>query len=144
VLVAHVQLDGGTGSLVCGYPVAVPEQARRAQVRALLGRRDESLILGADLNETPAALATEIAAAGFRDALQQDPTPTRPMRRVTFGAAWERQLERAPHFSLEPRRLDYLLSRGAVALSAGVEDLHDGDRYASDHALVWARFRPGR
>lgn len=140
VLVAHVPLGGAVVALVCGHTVAVPEPARRSQIDALLGRRDERVILGADLNDTPDALAGSIAAAGLRDALREDLTPTWPMCRVTFGKAWESQLLRAPDFSLAPRRLDYLLSRGVVALSAQVDQLHDGEQYASDHALVWGRF----
>lgn len=141
VLVAHVLLGAATVSLVCGHTVAVPDDARRDQIEALLARRDDRLILGADLNDTPHALAESIAAAGLHDSLAGDLTPTWPMCRMTFGSAWESQLLRAPHFSLAPRRLDYLLSRGVVALSAQVDQLHDGERHASDHALLWGRFR---
>lgn len=141
VLVAQVALDGAVVALACAHTVAVPVQARRAQISALLARRDDHMILGADLNDTPDALADPIAAAGLRDALGDDSTPTWPMCRMTFGKAWESQLLRAPNFSLAPRRLDYLLSRGIRALSAQVDPLHDGDGYASDHALVWGRFR---
>lgn len=140
MMVAHVALEGATVALVCAHTVAVPEQARRSQIAALLRRRDERVILGADLNDTPDALAGSIAAAGFQDALRDDLTPTWPMCRMTFGRAWESQLLRAPSFSLQPRRLDYLLSRGVVALSAQVDQLQAGERYASDHALVWGHF----
>ncbi len=141
VLVARVAIADEMVTLVCGHTVAVPEAARRAQVAALLCRTDVPLILGADLNEPPDALRADIAEAGLRDCLPPDAPPTWPMCKVTFGAAWENQLRRAPHFSLRRRRLDYLLCRGVVPLDARVDELSADGRYASDHALVWARFR---
>jgi endonuclease/exonuclease/phosphatase family metal-dependent hydrolase len=144
VLVARVDLTDETVTLVCGHTVAVPEVARRAQVSALLfGRPDDPLALGADLNETPEVLSADIEEAGLRDCLSVDGPPTWPMCKATFGAAWENQLRRAPHFSLRRRRLDYLLCRGMIPVAAEVDELGANGDHASDHALVWARFRVG-
>jgi endonuclease/exonuclease/phosphatase family metal-dependent hydrolase len=140
VLVAHVDLGGARVTLVCGHTVAVPADARRAQAQALLARADDPMILGADLNDTPDALQELIAAAGLRDSLAEDETPTWPTCETTFGAAWRQQLRRSPDFSLSPRRLDYLLSRGVLPLRAQVRELRHGPEYASDHALVTASF----
>jgi hypothetical protein len=96
-------------------------------------------VLGADLNDVPGVVAPLIAGAGLRDSLDGDTSATWPMCRQTFGDAWRSQIGRAPHFSLEQRRLDYLLTRGLEVLDAGVEPLRgEGGTYASDHALVWA------
>jgi endonuclease/exonuclease/phosphatase family metal-dependent hydrolase len=137
VLVATV--DGIT--VVCGHTVAVPEDVRRAQVEALVARGGEPLILGADLNDTPEHVAPLLERSGLRDALDGDAAPTWPMSDVTFREAWELEIGRAPTFSLERRRLDYLLSRGLRVLDAGVAELEALDgRHASDHALVWATY----
>ena len=77
----------------------------------------------------------------WTDALDGDPVATWPMNEQTFGTAWRSVLGHAPQFSLERRRLDYLLSRGLEVLEAGVDELQaDGGPHASDHALVWARY----
>lgn len=139
ILVARVAIDGEPVSVACGHTVAVPEDVRAEQVRALLKRPEDPLILGADLNDVPSAVGPLVEAAGLHDALGADEVATWPMCRQTFGEAWRSQIGRAPHFSLEQRRLDYLLTRGMAVLDAGVEPLRGEDgTYASDHALVWA------
>jgi endonuclease/exonuclease/phosphatase family metal-dependent hydrolase len=145
-LVAQVACTRGPVTVVCGHTVAVPAEVRRIQVRALLGRREDGpVVLGADLNETPEAVAPALEETGWRDALDGDAAPTWPMNPRTFGTAWESVIGRAPEFSLERRRLDYLLSRGLDVLAAGVEELAcDGGPHASDHALVWARYAISR
>ena len=144
VLVADVECLGGPVTLVCGHTVAVPEPVRREQVRALLARGGAPLVLGADLNDTPEAVAPLLRDAGLQDALDGDQAVTWPMNELTFGEAWRSVIGHAPQFSLEPRRLDYLLSRGLRVAAAGVEELQpDGGPHASDHALVWARYTVG-
>jgi len=142
IIVTRAPTTGGDVTLICAHAVAVPEPERRAQVEALLARRDSPLVMGADLNDVPGAVADALAEAGLRDPLAGDPTPTWPTCEATFGAAWRSQLRRAPHFSLEPRRLDYLITRGVDVLHTEVDRLADGPDHASDHALVWGRFRP--
>ena len=145
ILFARVEVDGEPVSIACGHTVAVPEDVRAEQVRALLARSEDPLILGADLNDVPAVVGPLIEEAGLADALGRDEVVTWPMCRQTFGEAWRSQIGRAPHFSLEQRRLDYLLTRGMEVLDAGVEELRADDGvYASDHALVWASARPVR
>jgi endonuclease/exonuclease/phosphatase family metal-dependent hydrolase len=144
VLVASVSCASGPVTLVCGHTVAVPEDVRREQVRALLARGGAPLVVGADLNDTPDAVAPLLRDAGLQDALDGNPVATWPMNEQTFGAAWQAVLGRAPQFSLARRRLDYLLSRGLEVAGAGVEELHPpGGPHASDHALVWARYISG-
>jgi endonuclease/exonuclease/phosphatase family metal-dependent hydrolase len=140
VLVARVDVGGRPVTLLGGHTVAVPEDVRLEQVRALLCREDDPVILGADLNDTPDAVGGLLAEAGLDDVLGADQVATWPMCELTFGDAWREQIGRVPHFSLHRRRLDYLLTRGLEVVEAGVDELRDGDgRYASDHALVWAR-----
>lgn len=144
VLVAAVACTVGPVTVVCGHTVAVPEEVRRHQVRALLARIGSPLVVGADLNDTPEAVAPLLRDAGLHDALDGDPSPTWPMNELTFGEAWRTMVGRAPQFSLERRRLDYLLSRGLEVADAGVEELQPpGGPHASDHALVWARYLSG-
>jgi endonuclease/exonuclease/phosphatase family metal-dependent hydrolase len=139
ILFARVEIDGDLVSVACGHTVAVPEDVRAEQVRALLATTEDPLVLGADLNEVPDVVGPLIEEAGLEDALHGDEVATWPMCRQTFGEAWRSQIGRAPHFSLEQRRLDYLLTRGMEVLGAGVEHLRGEDgTYASDHALVWA------
>jgi endonuclease/exonuclease/phosphatase family metal-dependent hydrolase len=139
-LVARVRLAHTTVTLMCAHTVAVPEAERRAQVEALLARPEDPLILGADLNDVPQSLAGAFDLAGLRDVLAEDDTPTWPTDEATFGAAWQTQLKEVPHFSLQARRLDYLLTRGVEVLHTEIDPLALGDEHASDHALVWGRF----
>ena len=141
VLVAGVECTGGPVTLVCAHTVAVPESVRREQVRALLAHQGSPLIVGADLNDTPEAVAPLLRDAELDDALDGDQVVTWPMNELAFGEAWRSVIGHAPQFSLEPRRLDYLLSRGLDVAEAGVNELQpDGGPHASDHALVWARY----
>ena len=143
LLLARVDVDGIEVTVACGHTVAVPEDVRAEQVRALLTRREDPLVLGADLNDVPGVVAPLLAEAGLHDALDGDRSVTWPMCAPTFGEAWRSQIGRAPHFSLEQRRLDYVLTRGMEVVEAGVEPLRGEDgTYASDHALVWAAARP--
>lgn len=141
VLVATVACARGPVTVVCAHTVAVPEDVRREQVRALLARTGSPIVVGADLNDTPDAVAPLLDAAGLRDALDGDEVPTWPMNELTFGEAWRSVLGHAPQFSLERRRLDYLLSRGLDVIDSGVDELQPaGGPHASDHAMVWARY----
>jgi endonuclease/exonuclease/phosphatase family metal-dependent hydrolase len=145
ILVTRVEIDDVPVAIACGHTVAVPEDVRAEQVRALLTRTEDPLVLGADLNEVPAVVGPLIDEAGLHDALGRDEVVTWPMCTQTFGEAWRSQIGRAPHFSLEQRRLDYLLTRGMEVVDAGVEPLRADDGvYASDHALFWASARPVR
>jgi endonuclease/exonuclease/phosphatase family metal-dependent hydrolase len=138
-LMATLPRSGHTLRLVCGHTVAVPEHVRTLQARALLAHTEAPLVIGADLNAPPDELDGALKRARLGDALAGDPTPTWPVCDVTFGDAWTSQFGRAPHFSLTPRRLDYLLGRGIRVHDAGVQTLGSPGRgFASDHAAVWA------
>ena len=144
VLVADVECSGGPVTVVCGHTVAVPEEVRREQVRALLARaaRRSSSAPTSTTRRTRSRRCSR--DAGLHDALDGDQVVTWPMNELTFGEAWRSVIGHAPQFSLEPRRLDYLLSRGLDVVEAGVDELQpDGGPHASDHALVWARYTVG-
>ncbi|HWT93497.1 MAG TPA: endonuclease/exonuclease/phosphatase family protein [Solirubrobacteraceae bacterium] len=141
VIVASIACAEESVTIVCGHTVAVPEHVRQEQVEAFLKRAGERVVLGADLNDTPDRVAPLLAEAALTDALDGHEAPTWPMNEQTFGTAWRETLGHAPQFSLERRRLDYLLSRGLEVQAAGVDELQcDGGPHASDHALVWARY----
>lgn len=138
-LMTTLQWRGARLTLVCGHTVAVPDDIRSRQVDALLSRPEDPLIIGADLNAPPTELDGALARNRLADALGTETTPTWPVCDVTFGDAWTSQFGRAPHFSLTPRRLDYLLTRGLDIIGSGVHVLGSRDRgFASDHAVVWA------
>lgn len=139
LLAATVDL-GRPVHLLCAHTVAVPDDVRMRQILAILHRQEEPVVIGADLNEVPAVIKPLLG--DLTDCLDGDPSPTWPMCPRTFGAAWEALQGRAPHFSLEPRRLDYLLARSLEVVDSGVHPLGDGNgQFASDHALVWASVR---
>jgi endonuclease/exonuclease/phosphatase family metal-dependent hydrolase len=129
---------GRSVRVVCAHTVAVPEDARLRQVAAVLACPDDPVIIGGDLNGPPGEILPLTASAGLADGLAGAVTPTWPVCDVTFGDSWASEFGRAPHFSLDPRRLDYLLTRGLRVLRAGVDVLGDDEKgYASDHAVVW-------
>lgn len=143
VLMTMVETSDGPVHLACAHTVAVPDDIRMRQILEILRLREEPLVIGADLNETPAIITPLLRDPGLVDCLAAVEDPTWPMCAATFGAAWEALQGRAPHFSLTPRRLDYLLTRSMRPLAAGVHPLEDGrGRFASDHALVWATLLP--
>jgi endonuclease/exonuclease/phosphatase family metal-dependent hydrolase len=139
MLSASLDTDGSRLRLVCAHTVAVPESARLRQVAALLECADDPLVMGGDLNGTPDEILPLAGRAGLLDALARTAAPTWPVCELRFGDSWVSQFGRAPHFSLEARRLDYLLMRGVDVVRGGVEVLgNPEDGYASDHAAVWA------
>lgn len=143
--VAAISPGGRSITLLSAHTVAVPDDARRRQIMATLRRPEQPLIIGADLNETPDAVARMATRHGLHDALAEDgSSPTWPICGRTFSAAWEAELGHAPAFSLAPKRIDYLLSRGITVCGSGVDPLDVGGEHPSDHALVWADYASPR
>ena len=139
VLLAEVDVDGAPVTVACGHTVASPESVRaRAGPRAARPRPGPARPRRRPERDAGDGGPAAPRARAHRRARRR-PAPTWPMCHLTFGAAWEAQLGRAPHFSLERRRLDYLLARGLHVEHAGIHDLRTDDgRHASDHALVTA------
>jgi len=138
VCAADVEAGGVRIGVMSAHTVPTPEADRMDQVHAVLSLPETPCVVGADLNEPPATVHPLLDAVGLVDALSDNLAPTWPMQPEAFERAWMAKIGRAPHFSLEPRRLDYLLSRGLHVLDNEVVTLRSGERYASDHALVMA------
>ncbi len=139
MLSAQLAATGGSIRVICAHTVAIPEETRLRQVAAVLAQSGDRLVIGGDLNGPPEEILPLTAAAQLDDCLDGASTPTWPVCDITFGDSWTSEFGRAPHFSLHPRRLDYVLTRGLGVTRAGVQVLGDADgHYASDHAAVWA------
>lgn len=143
-VVAEVELGAAPPlTIASAHTIAAPPAVRAGQVEAIVRRPEDRLVIGADLNLPPGGLARLLDGCGLRDSLDLSAEPpTWPVCRDTFSAAWEAALGHAPKFSLSPKRIDYLLSRGVEVVASGVEPLgSESAGYASDHALVWADYR---
>jgi endonuclease/exonuclease/phosphatase family metal-dependent hydrolase len=131
-------------TVACGHTVFTPTALCHAQVRALCDLGSAPLVLGGDLNTRPAEVLPIAAEHGLADTLGGDEAPTWPVDAATFRHGWIAQVGEEPRFSLAPRRLDYILTRGLETVGAGVDPLRDprSGAPASDHAAVWADLRP--
>jgi endonuclease/exonuclease/phosphatase family metal-dependent hydrolase len=74
----------------------------------------------------------------LRDSLDWAEQPTWPVDAHEWAEAWKRKLGEQPDRDPEPRRLDYLLTRGVEIADSGTIALCADGRSASDHHLVWA------
>jgi len=123
------------------HTVFAPAEARDGQIEAVCGFRGEQVVVGGDLNAEPAIVLPRAARGHLRDSLKQEDA-TWPVSPETFAEGWRRRHGRNPHFSLSPRRLDYLLSRGLEVAASQARPLGDPRRgFVSDHAAVWADYR---
>lgn len=138
---ATAELGSQSVRFGCAHTVFAPEQARDGQIDAVCALAGDRVVVGGDLNAEPPAVQPRAACHGLLDSLAGD-HPTWPVCPETFAAAWSARNGRAPHFSLEPRRLDYLLSRGLeLEASRAVALGDDAGGFVSDHAAVWADYR---
>ena len=134
----------GRLTVACGHTVFTPPELCHAQIGALCDVAGSPLVLGGDLNARP-DVALELAAGhGLADTLDGATTPTWPVDAAAFRRGWRAEVGAEPTFSLVPRRLDYVLTRGLTTVAAGVDPLLDprSGAPASDHAAVWADVRP--
>ena len=133
----------GQLTVACGHTVFTPPELCHDQIRALCDVAATPLVLGGDLNARPDVALSVAAAHGLADTLDGATTPTWPVDAEAFRRGWRAQVGADPTFSLAPRRLDYVLTRGLTAVAAGVDPLFDprSGVPASDHALVWADVR---
>lgn len=107
-----------------------PDDERDRQIAALA---DEStaFVIGADLNTTP-AVVRRLLGDSFADTLEWDEERTWPVDEEAFIRAWTEKLGEPPSGDLEPRRIDYVLTRGVRVHASGTAVV------ASDHKLIWA------
>lgn len=140
---ATVDHPGASVTVGCGHTVFTPPALCVAQVRALCRVAASPLVLGGDLNARPETALPLVEEQGLLDTLAGAATPTWPVDRDVFRRGWVEQTGSEPTFSLSPRRLDYVLSRGLATVAAGVEPLRHprSGEPASDHAAVWADLR---
>jgi endonuclease/exonuclease/phosphatase family metal-dependent hydrolase len=127
----------------CGHTVFTPPALCHAQVGALVDLQGSPAVVGGDLNAPDDVVLPLAARHGLVDSLTGDVVPTWPVDREAFRRGWIERVGAEPTFSLTPRRLDYVLCRGALAVAAGVDPLCDPRTGvpASDHAAVWADLR---
>ena len=130
-----VQADSFNGLTLASAHLSFEGRERTEQVKALLKRMTlNRVILGADFN---GELSTFAEALDKYWAESTDDEPTWPVcTNEFFENAWRAHTGRDINFSLEPRRVDYILTRGVKPVSSETMTLkHDG-QYVSDHALV--------
>lgn len=107
-----------------------PDEHRDEQIAGLAALRDSPLLVGSDLNAPPSVVRPLVG--GLDDTLEWNETPTWPRDEEEFVRAWTEKLGEPPDGDVEPRRLDYLLTRGLEVRDGGTVAT------ASDHLLVWA------
>lgn len=144
LLVASVHVDGVSVELATSHASVRPADLRERQLDRILGLEASPLVVGGDFNAGPDVVAPLADRHGLIDPLADEDQPTWPVSRRQFIAAWTVVTGEAPLFRIRPDRIDYLLHRGLVATAAGVRPLGEPpDRYASDHAAVWAEYALG-
>ena len=124
----------GRLTLACAH-LSFEGRERSEQVKALLKRVSLSrVVLGGDFN---GELSTFEEALDRYWADSTDDTPTWPVcGENTFRDAWEAFTGRPVNFSLEPRRVDYILTRGLKPVRSATVALEADGVFVSDHALV--------
>lgn len=138
---ATALLDSAPVRLASAHTVFTPDDARDGQIDAVCATAGGQLVVGGDLNAEPPVVLPRAARHELIDSLTTE-RPTWPVCPDTFAAGWTERNGREPHFSLAPRRLDYLLSRGLHVAASEARPLGDSGRgFVSDHAVVWADYR---
>ena len=145
LVAATIDWRGTPVTVATSHTVFRPAETCHAQIDAMCSVEGTPLILGGDFNATPDVVVPVASTHGLDDALAGAPTATWPVCPDQFSRGWTDRTGAPPHFSLAPRRLDYLVSRDATVVDGGVFPVRDngGALYASDHAAVWADFRVG-
>jgi endonuclease/exonuclease/phosphatase family metal-dependent hydrolase len=144
LLGASIDHEGHELRLLTSHTVFAPAELTEAQVAVALDYDAERLVLGGDLNMTPEGVAEHAADHGLHDDLAEA-GPSWPVSEAEFRGAWSERIGHEPAFPIVSRRLDYMLSRGLECRASGIVALGDEQRgHASDHALVWADYGPGR
>ncbi len=114
---------------------------RDEQIKAICHLSGEHVIIGGDLNAQPDIVRNYLVSADLTDSLANSNLTTWPVEKEFFAKGWAQNTGHQPNFSLKPRRLDYLLSRGCQVLASGaVTGGTITEGFPSDHALVWADY----
>lgn len=141
MLAATVDGPGGEVRVLTSHLCSGPADANDRQLSRLLAHdQARELVIGADLNVDPERVVPELGRYGLSDDLDGAVRATTPTDGRLFREAWRERLGEYPDLRLDPRRLDYLLSRGLECRGAGSVVVRDGDLLGSDHALVWADY----
>ena len=108
---------------------------RAEQVKKLLKRVTiDRVVLGADFN---GHLSTFSKALDKYWDTENDDAATWPVCGPQFfEQGWVNRTNQEINFSLEPQRIDYILTRGVKHVNSETIPIHNGSVYASDHALV--------
>lgn len=136
-LETSVDWNGRPLRLMTLHAAVSNRDGRAAQIAALADLKAEPLVLGADLNAPP-WVVRPLLEGTLDDSLAWDEQPTWPVHADEWARAWKQKLGEQPDRDPEPRRLDYLLSRGVEIAGSGTVALCGDGRSASDHRLVWA------
>ena len=116
--------------IATGHVVVGPQELRNSQIDAILAMLRGPAVVGGDFNADPHEVHDLAAAYGFADTLDGAGVPTWPTSHDQFARAWEERLGAPPAFPIEPRRVDYVLTRGVEVVRSGVRPLGDApDRY---------------
>ena len=117
-LEASVDWNGRPLRVITLHAAVSNRDGRDAQVAALADLKAEPLILGADLN-APTWIVRPLVERALGDSLDWAEQPTWPVDPDEWARAWKRKLGEQPDRDPEPRRLDYLLHRGARSSTRG-------------------------
>lgn len=141
LLLAQVAAPAGALWVLSAHTAFAPQEVCEDQIQLLANLPQTPLVIGGDLNATPELVYPLTSPAGFLDPVATS-QPSWPNDPESFAVGWQAMTGRAVNFSLDPRRLDYVLVRGPQVQRAGV--LVPGTRtygFGSDHAMVWADLR---
>lgn len=129
--------------LATAHAVVRPAEVVRNQTKELLlSQKDHAqLVCGCDLNARPEEVSDIFAIAGVSDDLAEHSGITWPMSEELFRSAWAERFGAPPDFVAEPRRIDFILSRGLVCTHSEIKILGEAAQLASDHALVLASYK---
>jgi endonuclease/exonuclease/phosphatase family metal-dependent hydrolase len=145
LLLVSADISGHSVDIACAHTAFGPRSTQELHLDALcrLVADRPRLIVGGDLNSPPELVLPRLAAMGLRECLPRQRAATWPVHPQTFRRAWRAKTGAEPHFSLEPRRIDYVAARGVRQLDAGISVLGAPERPASDHAVIWADYEIG-
>lgn len=140
LLMADVAHAGGTVRVTSTHAAFQPEPVIDRQLERILAVGGTRVVLGGDLNVTPARVAATAGHERFTDALSGHEQITWPVCSIAeFSESWREKTGREVTFPINPGRVDHLLVRGVDVASSAITTLGDAERgYASDHASVIA------
>jgi endonuclease/exonuclease/phosphatase family metal-dependent hydrolase len=139
VATARIHLERKAVTVASAHAAPEP-RGHPGHLEAILGLPETPLVIGADLNARPEEVDATIRRFGLDDACAGGGASTWPTSAAEFADVWERQTGEPPDFTLEPRRIDYLLSRGLTSVRSDVVAVGTSTGFVSDHVLLWADY----